>query len=63
MFFYHWIVDYWIPDFLLTEKGPKFIGNSSQIFCTFLCVKHVMKIAHHLETSGQAERYNKTIVL
>lgn len=62
IFFSHWVVPYGTPAFLLADNGPQFVSKLFEMLCSFLGVKHLSITACHPQTSGQAERYNKTIV-
>lgn len=44
-------------------NGPQFVSKFFEPLCTFLVVNHLRTTAHCPQTDGQAEHYNKTIVV
>lgn len=58
----HWMIPIGIKSYLLTENGPQFVSKFFASVCGNLRVKHLMTTAHHSQTSGQAKRFNRTIV-
>lgn len=61
MFLDHWIVSYWIADFLMSDVGCQFDSKLVPKFCGCLRVKHITSMAFHFQKIGQIHRYSKTI--
>lgn len=60
--FYNWFSSYSIPESVLSGIGPQFVAKLFEKLCTDLKVKHLVTNAYHLQTNGQMERYNKTLM-
>lgn len=57
-----WVILYGISDQSLMDNNPQFVGKFFCSVCIGLGTKLLTTTAHHPQTSGQSERYNKTIL-
>lgn len=58
----NWVLQYFIPNFLLTNDGPQFVSKFFNALCGSSGVKQPTPAAYYPQMKGQTERYNKTIV-
>lgn len=56
------IITYGIPSFLMTASCPQFTARLFEKFCLDSKAKPVTKTVYHLQTNGQLERCDKTVV-
>jgi transposase InsO family protein len=61
MFIAHVWRYYGAPDSIVSDRGPQFISDFWNQFCTILGVKIKLSTAHHAQTDGQTEIVNKYI--
>ena len=50
------------PDTVLTDKGPQFASLFFQGVCNFMGIRNLYTYTYHLQTNGQVQRFNKTLV-
>lgn len=55
-------ISYSMLTYLLTDNGPRFVSDPFGAVTTHLEIKHLTTIAHHPQTNGQVEEFNRTIV-
>ena len=61
-FWKHFIVDYGFPDHLLMDQGHNFESNLIKQLCNLAKVKKFKTTPYHLETNGQCERFNSSLI-
>lgn len=57
-----WIVPYDIKDQLMTDNDPQLVGKLFDAVCAAMGTESLITTNFHLQTNGQFERYNKTIL-
>lgn len=57
-----WTISYKTPDYELTDHETHAMREFFESLCAFLGAKHSTPAAHHFQTNGQAERFNKMII-
>lgn len=62
IFIYIWVIQYGISACLLTEKGLQFVSKFFAAVTMHLGISHLKTTTYLSPTSGQVERFNKTIV-
>lgn len=62
VFFDHWIVQYGIPEHLLTEIRDQFVSTLLTRLCELLGMKHLTGTEYHPQKNGHFDRYHSTIV-
>lgn len=62
VFLKDWVIPNAIPSYLLIYSGPQFVPKFFASVCAYLGVKQLTTTAYNLQTNGQTERYNKTVV-
>lgn len=62
MFYEKWIAPYGICTYSLTNNGTQFVNTIFETICNFFGLGNLTTTAYQLQTSGQAERYNKTVI-
>ena len=50
-----------IPSEILTDRGSNFLSHSMDELCQQLGIKQLRTIAHHPQTDGAVERFNRTL--
>jgi len=56
-----WLSAYGPPDWILSDQGPQFMSNFFIAVMRMLGIETVRTTAHHPQTNGQVERYNRTM--
>ena len=51
-----------LPDSLLSDNGPEFIGSDFKLALDDYNIKHIFSSPHHPEGNGACERVNRTII-
>lgn len=60
-FLIHWIYQYGLLLYLLTENGSQFLSKFFEYVCSALALKHLLTASTHPHTNGRAERFNHTL--
>ena len=50
------------PDTVLTDNGPQFAFLFFPRLCNLMGIRNLYTSTYHPQTSGQVERFNKTLV-
>ena len=50
------------PAYLLSDKGPAFMGKVIEDLCKMYGVKKLRTSSYHAQTNGQVERMNQTLI-
>lgn len=58
----NWILRYGVPNYLLTDNGAQFVSIFFTMLSLLLGIKKLMTTTYHLQTNGQVECYNCTVV-
>lgn len=61
IFLDNWILLFGIPNYILSNNGPEFVGELFTMLCLFLRVKKLTNSANHLHTNSKDERYNRPV--
>jgi len=60
--FDYWVAAYGPPATVLSDNGPQFRSTFLQGVCSLLGISNLYSTTYHPQTSGQTERYIRTIV-
>ena len=58
----HVISRHGVPAEVLSDRGASFLSNLMQEVCRLMGIKKVNTTAHHPQTDGLVERYNRTLI-
>ena len=56
------IVHYGLPEKILTDQGQNFESQLVADFCELMGVQKIQTSPYHLQTNGQCERFNSTLI-
>lgn len=58
----NWVFPYGAPTYQLSDSGPQLVSKFFDALTACLRIKHLTTTAHPPQTSGQVERFKRTIV-